>query len=485
MKLSNLTILFIALTLPIILLLSAYIEIQIDTLALQTAFDSKLENATYDAVSAFKMNIRNNNDNDSIADSLIRNVKASIETFKKSIASRLGSSGYGEKYVMLYVSAIVFTLYDGYYIYTPYEVINEDGTTSYTHTLKPYVYYSKNYKNGNTDIIISYSLDNYVAVYGKSGDQVISMAGYLIADTHFSNYNSPEKILNEDIGIKNIIVNADATDEQIRTKIEEEFNNSQTNKSSVDSTDAEEYYKAARNFTLRYNEIIKKLNGDDQNKLLINQKNDPDNNKSNFVQEKRSVIKESIVENLKQSMYNYTAHSSNEANKIFRLQEFTEDDWNKIYNNICMISFLEGMPVGTKTYNNYSVVASTGNELYTNKEQIYLIAEGGNYYHNLGCSVLNEEIKNGNGNVNVVGYKKTDFDVVKKEVKVQKTNLNGPNEYLSVPYYYLKNNEQACYNCIVERNYIKKDNDIATKAYNTALGRIRYRQKKASSYIHN
>ena len=428
------------------------------------------------------MNIRNNNDNDSIADSLIRNVKASIETFKKSIASGLGSSGYGEKYVMPYVPAIVFTLYDGYYIYTPYEVINEDGTTSYTHTLKPYVYYSKNYKNGNTDIIISYSLDNYVAVYGKSGDQAISMAGYLIADRNFNDYNKTEKLLNEDIGIKDIIVNADTTDEQIRTKIEEEFNNSQTNKSSVDSTDAEEYYKAAKDFTERYNEIINKLNQVDRDKLYIKSDNDPENDKSIFVQEKRSVIKESIVENLKQAMYNYTEHSK-EANKIFRLQEFTEDDWNKIYNNICIISFLEGMPVGTKTYNNYSVVASTGNELYTNKEQIYLIAEGGNYYHNLGCKILDEEIKNGNGNV--VGYKKTDFDVVKKEVKVQKTNLNGPNEYLSVPYYYLKNNEQACYNCIVERNYIKKDNDIATKAYNTALGRIRYRQKKASSYIGN
>ena len=37
------------------------------------------------------------------------------------------------------------------------------------------------------------------------------------------------------------------------------------------------------------------------------------------------------------------------------------------------------MPVGTKTYNNYSVVASTGDELYTNKEQIYLVFDYPSY----------------------------------------------------------------------------------------------------------
>ena len=478
MKLSNLTVLFVALTLPIILLLSAYIEIQIDTLALQSAYDTKLLNATYDAISALKLNTKNN-DNATIADSSIRDIKACIETFKKSIASGLGSSGYGEKYIMPYIPAITFTLYDGYYIYTPYEVINENGTTSYTHTLKPYVYYSENYKNGNTDIIITYSLDNYVTVYGKIGNESISIAGYLIAKN--VEYNAKESLSERKIDIDYINITSDKTDEQINNEIM-----SKVTDSHYDSTESKEYYDKAKKFTTKFNDIIRNLKDEDYKKLFIDSNNDPEKDESNFVQEKRRVMKQSIVSNLNQAMYNYTAHSR-EANKIFRLQEFTEDDWDKIYNNICMISFLEGMPVGTKTYNNYSVVASTGNELFTNKEQIYLIANCGKYYHRLGCSVLNEEIKNGNGNV--VGYKKTDFDINKKEVTLSKLTKNAKGEEFFIhnkkTYYYLKHDEQACYNCIVERNYIKEDNDIAIKAYNTALGRIRYRQKKASSYIHN
>lgn len=444
MKLSNLTVLFIALALPVILLLSAYTEIQIDTLSLQNEYDIKLINATYDAVSAYKINT-NNNQYLAVADSTIRDIKASINTFANSLSANLGVGGYGEKYIMPYVPALVFTLYDGYYIYTPYEIIGEDGKTSYSHTLKPYVYYSKEYAGSNGNIIICYSLDNYVVIYGTIGEESFSESGYLL------------------LGNKTV-------DKEKLEKNELDNKGNLAQKKEENNKDAQKYYKEAEEFTKKYNDKIERIGGN-FNFLKIENSNDPEKKDSPFTLEKREVIKDSIISNLNQAMTNYTKHSD----KSFRLQEFLEQDWEKIYNNICMISFLEGFPVGTKTYNNYAVIASTGNELFTNKNQIYYIVDGEEYYHKLGCPILNQEIQ-ANVNSNVVGYKSSEFDIKKKEITTSSTDRTN--------YYYCMHNGKACYNCIIESNFRYENNDKATKAYYKAIARIRKNQKKASSYIH-
>ena len=41
-----------------------------------------------------------------------------------------------------------------------------------------------------------------------------------------------------------------------------------------------------------------------------------------------------------------------------------EEDWNKIENNVCFVSFLQGMPIKSKIYNNYSVLSCQHLNIY-------------------------------------------------------------------------------------------------------------------------
>ena len=54
MKIQYLAVIFVVIMVPISLALSTYIQTQVDTIALQTSYKSKLYDATYDAVTALE-----------------------------------------------------------------------------------------------------------------------------------------------------------------------------------------------------------------------------------------------------------------------------------------------------------------------------------------------------------------------------------------------------------------------------------------------
>lgn len=56
MKLQNLAIIFIIIILPISLVLAEYTQSRVQTLNLQLSYDTRLYNATYDAIKAFQLN---------------------------------------------------------------------------------------------------------------------------------------------------------------------------------------------------------------------------------------------------------------------------------------------------------------------------------------------------------------------------------------------------------------------------------------------
>ena len=84
MRLQNLTVIFIIIILPVILLFSMYTKTQIDVLSLQETYTATLNVAVYDAVKAFKTNTLNDLTSKS-AQSMIRDVNASINTFERNI----------------------------------------------------------------------------------------------------------------------------------------------------------------------------------------------------------------------------------------------------------------------------------------------------------------------------------------------------------------------------------------------------------------
>ncbi|MCI9365481.1 MAG: hypothetical protein HFJ54_02445 [Clostridia bacterium] len=408
MKLQNLVIIFIVIALPVIIILSVFIEYQVDTVNLKADYSDKLLSATHDTLVTFQMNTTKNKYS-SVSDSLIRDIEASINTFATTLSTRLGMSGSNKDYAMSYIPALLFTLYDGYYIYTP--TAKEDGT--FEHSLKPYVYYTKQYESasGNKKVVINFSLDNYVAVYYDNNDDNLyrSRAGYLEilsnseADTRGVYYDeASERVYYKGIEIerdeqlfrKTYTYNLDDNGAAI------DFNNN--NDVVETSTSAYDYYKEAWYFTHWYNEIMEEALGGinfNNSPLNIGVENSPlPGEPSRFNDEKNKVIEDTITRNLIQAMEAFSGHADEE----FRMPELTGEDWYTILNNVCIISFMQGMPCGTTTYNDYVIIPSTENNEYVNEKDIYYIGYNVNpttgvvtstgTAHRIGCEKLQGDL---------------------------------------------------------------------------------------------
>ena len=95
MSLQSLAVIFIIIVLPISMVLTVYVQNQVETLELQVSYDTKLMNATYDALKAFQLNTVNSSTSD-LSNSKIRDIQASVNTFFNSIASNFNMAGYNK-----------------------------------------------------------------------------------------------------------------------------------------------------------------------------------------------------------------------------------------------------------------------------------------------------------------------------------------------------------------------------------------------------
>lgn len=549
MKLQHLTIIFVVIIIPITLILSAYIGNQIDTASLQQSYNTKLMDATHDAVVAFELNTSNNIYTGN-ADSVRRDISAAINTFSNTLATNLGMSSANKESLMPYIPAILITLYDGYYIYSPSEYtyktkiekegqLVDDIKTGYTHILKPYIYYSKKYESENDYIIVNYTLDNYITVYGKIGNTLISRSGYLSTEEVRDSINEGEN-LTETIKYKyqgqlqdedgNLIL--DANNNPIIGTLIGKLNNvpfvyrdsqkvyyiddgiaedhfdidngltikkekgwytlsdltlnkysdqgmSTTDYSAKDYRDKSDGFMKyiTKSFDGRKISDIVKVDGKEiLNPATISDgiTNDFENPESLFNQHKREVIRNSIQDNMNNAMAIYNANTGSlGTSSYFSMPKLSETDWEKIVTNVNIVTFMQGLSVGTKTYNDYAIVTSTNNKQYVDPNTIYFVKDG--YYHTLEHMA---NISSTDAN-NIIGYKYADFKKVKYEVK-------DLNDEVKERYYY-RRQEYACYDCIVSTNNIGETktryeilnaNGALKRKYYTALARERFNLDK-------
>lgn len=446
MKLQNLIIIFLAIALPVILILSIYVGLQVDTAKLKAKYNDYIVTAAHETILAFQINTKNNiNENQGIdyseiADTKIKDIEAAINVFSSSLANSFGRTGTSKSFMMSYVPALVFSLYDGYYIYSPAEKEWDVEKGKWIdiplkHELKSYVYYSKTYNNGNKVLTINYSLDNYVAVYYYNGSNYESKSGYL------------EVIPNTDMAKDNF-------------------------KNSLDDLVAKKYYDEAWNFTEWFNDIVKNWKKDNlEETLTINSSNSAmPGESSNFNDEKYNVIKDSIISNLVPAMQTYG----------YQMPELTDADWDLILNNVCFTAFMQNMPMGTTIYNNYTIAVSTENKETINENDIYFVNteiddEGieqiKGSYHRIWCP----ELVANDADLNIKGYNKIEFK---------------SNDKLKLVH--------ACYNCMIKASdpkfsyaeeYAKNANSVIYKlekrrnAYLTSLAREKRNLFKPSEFI--
>lgn len=576
MKLQHLIIIFIAIIMPISMVMASYIQNQIDVISLQTSYTSNLNTATYDAMKAFQINTVNNKYS-SISDSKIRDIEASVKTFYNSLGTAMSTYVSSQKELSLFVPAILFNLYDGYYIYSSYnntyfpreveqgtniKVDIQDGIVNYQDALKPFIYYSCKYKLGAKDIVINYTLDNAITVYGDVGDGngYQTRSGYLINPDYVTNVNEGAKTLNyngvqigpETLTEHLLTIETDASgteheqegdyqyivyknkkvyldthapdsskpffwyDNNKKVYLESETASVQqyiaNNGVGFKSVSAFEYYYEALDFSRWVNTYLKNIKAqhvykasgdltgsesaaaeylkiDTQGKSILQTSgaNDPMLSDSVFNNHRMAVIRKSIETNLGAAIANYNSLSG--GGFEFTMPVINEEDWYKVTNNVSIISFMQGLPIGQKYYNNYTALTNTKNEEVINSQSVYVLARdssGNLEYHQPGCSKLLTAVENGTAHVEGT-Y--TALSFMRQTVKLSE---------VASRYFYpqgrVGRTTTGCYNCIVDSssdfsvdgvvsNHIEafsssqvvpRDITAVRRSYLTGLARERY-----------
>lgn len=529
MKIQNLAIIFIIIILPISLVLSYYMQSRVTTLKTQLSYDTRLYNATYDAVKAFQINTLNS-DTSNQSNSKMRDLQAAVNSFFNSVQTNFSMNGYSKEILQTHVPALVFTLYDGYYIYSPFNNTLDQATkdklkdgkaeSGYVYDMKPYVYYSCRYKKGgNTDVVITYSLDSYITIKGTVNGTYWDEAGYLLSGANVDSSGKvtyrgvtiePEQNLKENVVINGDVLNlpykkVNGVKYYLKDNVVYTVTNGKAEKQSgrtadfvTNNNNAVNYYKEAYEFTQKVaGSVLKDLRAseavDENGKPISTQnasnansvKNDTafydysifkeisnDENhvqiedlNSDFNAHKMQVIKRSVIRNLSMAIADFNSYSG--TTNTFQMPRLSDADWDKLTENIGMISFLQGLNIGGKVYNGYSIVTNNKNKEFVAEDSIYI--ENGDTYH----KALDDDLA---GITSGTGYFNIDFERRSAEIS---QNANGVNS--QVTGYYNPRSSLGCYQSIIRQQGSNKslkellaNNAKLKEIYYTALGRERY-----------
>lgn len=549
MKIEVLAVIFIIIIIPITIIIGEYASTQIEILKLEQAYDSRLITATHDALKVFQINTFND-ETSNIVDRRINIIEASANAFYNALESGFGLEGYSKENLKMYVPALVYTMYDGYYIYSPYRNIADitegngqlkidlqNGNIDYG--FKPYVYYSCRYVRGNIDVIINYSLDNYITVQGIIDGEAIYKSGYLLTiantkneegvfydeiekkyyysgieilpETNLSDYlldkdssgnvspreykyvklNGTKYYLNEkddddDGVIDEYIFSIDGGNRltQVKKSINEQEYYRYLNQIQM-NTSAESYYRSAYKFTQWVNEKLgtltpadAQINDDASGKIFENKQIEYPG--SNFNIHRKEVIRYSIESNLSVAIANFNSYSN--STNDFQMPKLKENEWELLENEISIISFLQGLNLGGKIYNGYTVVTNDKTEEVVKEERIYInVDENGDgkpdYYHKVNDKHFIKEFSDELGDDDIIeGVLDLDFEL-------RKDGATG--------YSYTQKKQLACYTSIVGQENVNNkydsiyeylqtlDNSDAVlnktkRLYYSALGRERW-----------
>ena len=179
------------------------------------------------------------------------------------------------------------------------------------------------------------------------------------------------------------------------------------------------------------------------------------------------------------------------------MPELTEEDWAKAMNNISLISFIQGIDIGGKTYNGYTIINNSESKEVVREENIYILGNDG-FYHRIGDEYLITENNIGENTTGGHTYYDTGKSTAVATAGRLNLDFNKQTVYQTdgnIIYYYPLSRYFASYNSIVNQNYWDQEyykyNDIYAyvasssnaslkKAFYIALGRERYGMYKSN-----
>lgn len=519
MKIQHLAVIFILIIMPFSLIFSEYISNQVKVGQTEITYNNKLLNASYDAMKSYQLNTINNSVGDR-SNSKIDDLESAVNIFYNSLTSSFGYTGYKATVMEEYVPVVAFTLYDGYYIYQPYlntltGLTEDDFEESYSEDneirngVKTYVYYNQRYTKGNNDFVITYTLDNYITIEGTVDGDYVYKSGYLlngITETKnggeyiyeydgikFSNSNTESEQMSEYIdGVEYPYVKIDGTkfylelngagkifylDSAGNRQIQADINTAEETYylyyfAITKNKSAYIYYRDSYNFTNWVMENIGDLSSDDAEGNTYTKidkifDGDIQSSDSNFYRHKSEVIRKNIETNLSTAITSF--------NGGYILPKLSETDWELVENNVCMLTFLQGLSIGSKIYNGYCVVPNSLTKEYVDENDIYILTKS-NTYCRANDKTLNDSkipVKDNVNNFSYAGRLKLDFE---KKTLDAETNKK----------YYPIRNYLASYTSIVGSSYVdniteykdmygymKNKDTYLKRTYYTALARER------------
>lgn len=361
------------------------------------------------------------------------------------------------------------------------------------------------------DFVITYSLDNYITIQGIVNEHKVNDCGYLISNIEKtadglikyrgieidkSQYLMKDNLVrdngNYEQGIKYQKINGvkyyyDASVDKWFSLLNGNEIWTSDKFNLEDDLSAYNYYNEAFEFMKRienlYNlsglttdsAVDKELQSSGY-KIFDIDKNNIEESNSNFNQHRLAVIRYTIEKNLSIAIANYNNYTNVKTD--FLMPELKEDEWDKILNNISVISFMQGLSIGGKIYNGYAIVNNNNNEEVVSENAIYIANTSDSTYHNILEMDLNNKLDD-----SYIGVFNIDL-----QKKLKKTDV-------STQYYYPKL-YYADYNSVVyQTNVVNLDeydgniykymdeNKKLAKVYYTALGRERYSMYKVNKNV--
>ena len=363
MKLSHYTIIFLILILPYSVIARNNMKDYFLTLKDEVRLNNVIDIATQDALDTLidlndEFQILYVNTTFDVNQTL---AKEAVKSFFQTLATNYNMPyiyGKTESYFSVYVPAIVIVGYDGFFIYS----VDETSTGGFAYQMSPKIPYS--YVDSETGAIVNFTLKNDIKIYinnkfyeGELRDDYIESGDekyQQYVDAFGSEVDAFENI--SDLTNDMSIIIAALHREELRT-----------------------YQHLVPNF------LIAEYGRD--NPLTQDYVRGSDRDASDFHQKRREVILNMIRETLQQEINSHQTYAKLMGSKYnFSIPDIADDDWTNSINDISVMSFIQGMPIGTNSYyNNYAL----GGSRIVQTDYIYGTSDAGTkLYHKIDCPHL-------------------------------------------------------------------------------------------------
>ncbi len=395
MKIQHYAILFIIIMIPFSIICRSKIDDKIDTINDEVRINHAIDTATYDAIDT----IRDVNDEfHNLYEGQTINItpaiaQVAVDVFFESMSVNfnlpfVGDETFNKNYFSLYIPAVLIIAYDGFYIYS----VEENPTThEFSYQLSPKIPYTYECKVGGESWFINFSLGNYLEIYTNTGS-AFREKGVVYKGTLSKDYTSQSK----EVFLDRYSILGDSLRDRL-PQISKDMSfilyalNYQYGSSVVPS----KYHLPD---FLIVNETDTDALGNPLPSMLKDYTAD-DHEMSEFHRIRRETIVKTITDTLNEKMNNHNKYADMMGVTYnFSLPSINSSEWMNAIDDISIMAFVQGIPVGHKSYfNSYALGASRimQTEYYYGTGKDFSSLGAGTplkLYHIKGCECVEEPV---------------------------------------------------------------------------------------------